>query len=332
MSNIIGDYFKVLTFGESHGSFLGCIIDNIPSGFLLIKNKVQKLLDLRKPGKSKFVSLRKEEDKFRIISGIFNNRTTGTPLGLIIYNKNKRSVDYNNISEKFRPGHADYTYYKKYCLRDYKGGGRSSARTTVSLVLAGGICKYILKDIYCIDIFSYLTSIGGNIIDGNIDYFIKKVLKKKDSLGATVNVSIGNMPSGIGEPLFKKIESEITKIIIGLNAVKAIEFGSGIKCSLSFGSKSNDNLYKCGFKSNKSGGILGGISTGQNIKFTVFIKPTSSISKSQDTINKNLFEEKITTIGRHDPCVGLRIMPIIDSAISIVIFNLLLKHKFSYFF
>ncbi|MGX7589188.1 chorismate synthase [Candidatus Vidania fulgoroideorum] len=333
MSSIIGDYLEILTFGESHGYCMGCIINNIPSGFYIKKSEIQRLLNLRKPGKTNLVSLRKEEDKIKIISGVFNNRTTGTPLGLIVYNKNVRSVDYKDISKKFRPGHADYTYYKKYNIRDYRGGGRASARTTVSLVLAGSICKYILKDIYFIDSYCFLSTIGKkNANKENVSKYINKTIKKKDSLGSSINITVGNIPSGIGEPLYKKIESEISNIIIGLNAVKAIEFGSGIKCSSYSGSINNDNMYKHGFKSNNSGGILGGISTGQNIRFTVHVKPTSSIQKKQSTINENYFEKKIKTIGRHDPCIGLRIMPIINSSISIVILNLLLKHKFSYFF
>ncbi|WDR79346.1 chorismate synthase [Candidatus Vidania fulgoroideae] len=332
MSNILGNIFKVLTFGESHGKILGCLIDGIPSGFYINKYKIQKELNLRKPGKNSLVSLRKEQDKLKIISGLFCNRTTGTPLGLIVFNKNKRSLDYKNISKKFRPGHADYTYYKKYNIRDYKGGGRASARTTVSIVLAGSICKYILKDIYCIDFFSFISCIGGSFNNNNFCKSIKKTIKDNNSLGSSVNVSVGNIPNGIGEPLFKKIESEISKTIIGLNAVKAIEFGSGIKCSLYTGSKNNDNIYKNGFKSNNSGGMLGGISTGQNLKFTVHIKPTSSISKKQNTVDENFLEEEIEIMGRHDPCIGLRIIPIIESAIAIVIFDLILKHKFSYFF
>ncbi|WDI79445.1 chorismate synthase [Candidatus Vidania fulgoroideae] len=332
MSNILGSIFKVLTFGESHGKLLGCLIDGIPSGIYVNKNKIQKELNLRKPGKSNLVSLRKEKDKLKIISGIFCNRTTGTPLGLIVYNKNKRSLDYKNISKKFRPGHADYTYYKKYNIRDYRGGGRSSARTTVSIVLAGSICKYILKDIYCIDFFSFISCVGGNVNYNSFSKNIKKTIKNKDSLGSSVNVIVGNIPNGIGEPLFEKIESEISKTIMGLNAVKAIEFGSGIKCNSYKGSENNDNIYKNGFKSNNSGGILGGISSGQNLKFTVHIKPTSSISKIQDTVDNNLVEEKIETTGRHDPCIGLRIIPIIESAVAIVIFDLILKHKFSFFF
>ncbi|MGX7589034.1 chorismate synthase [Candidatus Vidania fulgoroideorum] len=323
--NIIGKTFKVLTFGESHGSCLGCVIEGMPSGFFLDKKKIQSVLDLRKPGTNKFVSLRKETDKLKILSGIFENRTTGSPIGLIVNNNNKRSVDYKNISDKLRPGHSDYTYFKKYKNRDYRGGGRSSARTTVSIVLAGSICKYILKESYFISFFSYIKDIKKKKQE------IKKIIKKGDSLGAKVNVLVSNIPCGLGEPLFKKIESKISEIVTCINAVKAVEFGLGIKSSETYGSKNNDSIYEKGFKSNNSGGILGGICTGQDINIVVYVKPTSSISIKQSTIDIKYKRKKIRIKGRHDPCVGLRILPILESAIAIVIFDLILEYKLNFF-
>ncbi|MGX7576633.1 chorismate synthase [Candidatus Vidania fulgoroideorum] len=346
--NSIGDYFKVSTFGESHGKCIGCLIEGCPSGLFVNKNLIQKELNLRKPGRNKLVTSRYEEDKIKILSGIFNNKTTGTPIVFIVKNNNKRSIDYKNISNLFRPGHADYTYFKKYKNRDYRGGGRSSARTTVGIVLAGAFCKNILNSLYNINFFGYLKSVGNlNFYKKEIDdgknfisklevYKLKKHIKKtkedNNSTGGVVCISINNIPVGLGEPLFSKVESEFSKNVIGINAVKALEIGIGFDFSFSKGSKTNDGICNKGFLSNNSGGILGGISTGQDISLTIHIKPTSSILKGQKTVNLNLDEKIINIVGRHDPCVALRVLPIVESIISITLLDLILKSKFSFFF
>jgi len=352
MSSTIGDLYKITTFGESHGKYIGCVIEGCPSGIIIKKKIIQKELNLRKPGKNKYVSLRKEKDKVILTSGIFKNRTTGTPISVIVKNKEKRSVDYFNISDKFRPGHADLTYQKKYNIRDYRGGGRSSARTTISIVIAGAIAKHILKEMFNIKIFGYVYSVGKkNIpfykkshIKKNIFFlpnlelvreiksYIKKLIKSNDSIGGVINVNISNMPFCLGEPVFDKIESKTSYILSGLNAIKAIEFGSGIYSSVLNGSKNNDKLTSKGFIGNNSGGILGGISSGQDLNIKLHIKPTSSIFKKQKTISEYNSNKEIKIRGRHDPCVALRAVPIIESAVAITILDLVMRHKSKSFF
>lgn len=341
MYNTFGDFFKVTTFGESHGDSIGCVIDGCPSGINFNKKFIQYNLDLRRPGKNKYVSKRDEKDKIKVISGIFNNVTTGSPICVIVKNINKISEDYDDIKDIFRPGHADITYFFKYGVRDYKGGGRSSARTTISLVIAGSIAKMILLDFFNIKIFSYLNSISNtklNFINKKFikssPFFstcknnnliinkIKSVVRDCDSVGASIKTIITGLFPGIGDPCFKKLDMELAKIVVGLNAVKAISFGSGFKSISKKGSENNDNINSKGFESNNSGGILGGISTGQDIIFTTFIKPTPSIFKEQKTIEKNNLKEKMIKVkGRHDPCVAIRAPIIIDSIVSIIILN-----------
>ncbi|MGX7582945.1 chorismate synthase [Candidatus Vidania fulgoroideorum] len=348
MSNTIGKFFKISTFGESHGNSLGCIIEGCPSGINFNKGYIQSFLNKRRPGKNKFVSLRNEEDKLKILSGVFKKKTTGTPIAIIVNNLNKRSIDYNNLISNFRPGHADFSYSKKYKVRDYRGGGRSSARTTISIVIAGALARIILKEIYNIKIFSYISSIGKKKFKFNykidkefniplVDVkkakkYINIVKKKLDSVGSVINLNILNLPFSIGEPLFMKIESEIFGLISSINAVKAIEIGSGLLCSKKNASENNDLFYKKGFLSNNSGGVLGGISNGQDLNFKVHIKPTSSIGINQKTINNNNKEINLKIVGRHDPCIGLRAIPIIEACACISIVDLIIINKLNSFF
>ncbi|MGX7576907.1 chorismate synthase [Candidatus Vidania fulgoroideorum] len=337
--NTIGNLFKITTFGESHGKALGCVIDGCPPGIKIKKKYISKELNKRKPGKNKYVTQRKEEDNFKIVSGIYKKRTTGTPIGIIIKNYDFVSKDYKNLENIFRPGHADYSYNSKYGIRDHRGGGRSSARTTVSIVAAGSICKKIIKDLYNIRVFSYIKKIGNKKINfnKNLKYSVEKhlnkkiknilnsVIKKKDSIGCLINLKITGIMKGLGEPLYDKFDSELSKHLINLNAVKAVEIG---KCNLKkMGSENNDFFFKEGIYKNNSGGIIGGISTGQDICINIKIKPTSSIFKKQKTVNKKLNETFIKIQGRHDPCVGLRAIPIIESITSIILINFIIKQK-----
>ncbi|MGX7589330.1 chorismate synthase [Candidatus Vidania fulgoroideorum] len=350
--NIIGNYFKVATFGESHGNSVGCLIDGCPAGIKIDSNYIQKNLNKRRPGSSKFVTQRNEGDNIKIISGIYKKKTTGTPIGIIVKNLNKISKDYSNIKNKFRPGHADITYYLKYRIRDHRGGGRSSARTTISLVIAGSIAKKILTKYFNIKIFSYLKKIKNlkipfidkknanykNFFSPNIEYkkkienIIVKTLKSNDSVGCVIGLRINGIIPGIGDPLFSKLDSNLLKSIMDLNAVKAVEFGEGIKNSKSNGSINNDQFFKEGFLKNDSGGFLGGITTGQEINLNIYFKPTSSIFKEQSTLNKKFENKKILIKGRHDPCVGLRAAPIIESISSIIIIDSIMSQKINSFF
>ncbi|MGX7582525.1 chorismate synthase [Candidatus Vidania fulgoroideorum] len=352
MSNSIGNIFKITTFGESHGIGIGGVIEGCPVGFLIKKKYINKEIKKRKTGTTKFVSPRKEEDNIKIFSGLYEKRTTGTPIGFFVKNINKISKDYNNIKNLFRPGHADFAYLNKYGIRDFRGGGRSSARTTISIVIAGAIAKQILKKYFSIKIFSYVNSIGKlkinfinkkhvNIknlfmpnkkIKKKIFSFLTNIIKMNNSVGCKISLNINGLPIGLGEPLFEKINSCIHNSISSLNAVKAIEIGKGIKSSYIYGNKNNDLFFKEGILSNNSGGILGGISTGKDINVNIYIKPTSSIFLKQKTINYKNKECKIKIKGRHDPCVGIRSIPIIESLSSIIIINLILKQKINNFY
>ncbi|MGX7577168.1 chorismate synthase [Candidatus Vidania fulgoroideorum] len=344
--NTIGNLYKVTTFGESHGKAIGCVIDGCPSGIEISKSKIQKFLNLRSPGINKFVTQRKEKDKIHILSGIFNKKTTGTPIGVIVFNKEFKSNDYKNIKNIFRPGHADFSYFKKYKIRDFKGGGRSSARTTISIVIAGFIAKKILKDFFNINLYAYIYSVGKikikfknkkfinsknffipNKNTKKIQIFLNNIKKKGNSIGATICLDIYNIFPGIGEPIFNKLDSKIFESIIGINAIKGIEIGNGSYCSLATGKQFNDEIYNKGYIKNNSGGIIGGISNGDNIKIKIHIKPTSSIAIKQNTINKKIINKKIKVLGRHDPCVGLRAVPILISIISIILIDLIFIFK-----
>ncbi|CAL4318562.1 Chorismate synthase [Buchnera aphidicola (Periphyllus testudinaceus)] len=345
--NSIGKIFTVTTFGESHGSFIGCIIDGTPPGLKIHTSDIQKELDRRRPGKSKYTTQRRELDKVKILSGVFKNKTTGTSIGLIIKNTDQRSEDYKNIKNIFRPGHADYTYQKKYGIRDYRGGGRASARETAMRVAAGAIAKKYLKENYGILIQGYLSQIG-NIkcklksfkeIEKNdffcpdpkkikkIDKLIRQIKKNGDSIGAEVTTIIKNVPIGLGEPVFDKLDAEIAHAIMGINAVKGVEIGDGFSVVKKLGSKHRDEMHPKGYLSNRDGGIIGGISNGQNIIIKSAFKPTSSIRIPAQGINKKNEPVTIITKGRHDPCVGLRAIPITESMIAIVIMDHILRFK-----
>ncbi|QJC34320.1 chorismate synthase [Enterobacteriaceae endosymbiont of Donacia cinerea] len=345
--NSIGKLFKVTTFGESHGKSLGCIIDGVPPQIPLTIKDIQKDLDRRKPGLSKYTSPRKELDQIQILSGVFNNFTTGTSIGLLINNIDIRSQDYDNIKNIFRPGHADYTYEKKYGIRDYRGGGRSSARETTMRVAAGAIAKKYLLIKYNLKIQGYLSQIGDIICDFDnweevnknpffcpnkhqikyLQNMINDLKKSGDSIGAKITIIAENVPVGLGEPVFDKLDAELAHAIMSINAVKGIEIGDGFNSVNKLGSNYRDEIRKNGFQSNNAGGILGGISTGQNIIINFVVKPTSSISMPGKTINLLGKETYCVTQGRHDPCVGIRAVPIGESMVAIILMDHLLRYR-----
>lgn len=345
--NKIGKIFNVTTFGESHGSSLGCIVDGMPPGFSLSAEDIQLELNRRKPGCSKYTTQRREMDKVIILSGVFNGKTTGTSIGLIIHNTDQRSKDYENIKDTFRPGHADFTYQKKYGIRDYRGGGRSSARETAMRVAGGSIAKKYLKVMYNIKIRGYLSQIGDihcnlqswEIVEKNsffcpemdkiaiIENYMKKLKKEHDSIGAKITIIAENVPIGLGEPVFDRLDADIAHALMSINAVKGVEIGDGFSVVNQKGSYHRDEIGEKGFKTNHAGGILGGISNGENIIATVAFKPTSSINLPIKTINNNNQLVEIMVKGRHDPCVGLRAVPIAESMIAIVIMDHLLRYR-----
>ncbi|WP_343190368.1 chorismate synthase [Buchnera aphidicola (Mollitrichosiphum nigrofasciatum)] len=345
--NSIGKMFRVSTFGESHGIALGCIVDGMPPGFNIEIQDIQKELNKRKPGSSKYTTQRRELDTVEILSGLFKGKTTGTSIGMLIYNTDQRSQDYEKIKNIFRPGHADYSYHKKYGFRDYRGGGRSSARETTMRVAAGAIAKKYLKKIYGIKITGYLSKMGKiNLKLKSLEEIKKnpffcpeieklKILKKKikklkkqgDSIGAEITTIAHNIPTGLGEPVFDKLDADIAHAIMGINAVKGVEIGDGFAVISKKGHENRDEIRKNGFISNHAGGILGGISNGEDIIVKAAFKPTSSISIPGKTINTNNEEKKIITKGRHDPCVGIRAVPIVEAMLAIVIMDHILRNK-----
>ncbi|BBA85048.1 chorismate synthase [Candidatus Nardonella dryophthoridicola] len=346
--NTIGKLFRLTTYGESHGISLGGIIDGMPSNFKINENDIQKELDRRKPGTSMYTTPRRENDEIKILSGVYNGLTTGTSIGLIINNNDQKSSDYDSLKDVFRPGHADYTYYKKYGIRDHRGGGRSSARETVIRVAAGAIAKKYLKEKYNINIVSYISKIGNLKCDNNvnidfinknpffcpdeskieeIDLLIRNIKKEKDSIGAKIKIIIKNVPVGLGNPVFDKLDAELAYALMGINAVKGVEIGDGFSVVEQLGSENRDEIYKNEiFLTNHSGGILGGISTGQDILINIALKPTSSISKICNTIDINNNELKLEIKGRHDPCVGIRAVPIAESMCAIIIMDNILRN------
>jgi len=345
--NTIGKIFCVTTFGESHGEALGCIVDGTPPGLKLSHKDLQHDLNRRRPGTSRYTTPRCELDKIHILSGIFNGITTGTSIGLIIYNSDQRSTDYKDIQDLFRPGHADYTYEKKYGIRDYRGGGRSSARETAMRVAAGSIAKKYLKNKYGINIRAYLSAMG-NIkcpfqswieVEKNpffcanvekileLENLIKYLKKTGDSIGAEITIVAENIPVGLGEPVFDRLDADLAHALMSINAVKGIEIGDGFAVINQKGSEHRDEITPKGFLTNHSGGILGGISNGETILLKVAFKPTSSIRKSGNTINKNNEIVQIVTKGRHDPCVGIRAVPITEAMVAIVLMDHLLRFR-----
>ena len=346
--NSFGQLFSVTTFGESHGAALGAIVDGCPPKILLSEADLQKDLDRRKPGQSKFTSQRTEADQIKILSGVFNGKTTGTPIGLLIENTDHKSKDYEAIKNIFRPGHADFTYFHKYGIRDYKGGGRASARETVMRVAAGAIAKKILQQYLGITIFGYVAQIGDihlncsdrNAIEGNpffcadpvkipeIEAFIHRIRKQGDSIGAKVHVIAENVPIGLGEPVFDRLDADIAHALMSINAVKAVAIGDGFDVVTQTGSQHRDEYTKNqGFLSNHAGGILGGISSGQNILASLAFKPTSSILSPGRSVDVEGNDVNVITKGRHDPCVGIRGVPIAEAMLALVLVDHYLRDK-----
>ena len=344
--NTFGTIFKLTTFGESHGEAIGAVIDGCPPNIPLTPNDIQNELDRRKPGQSKFVTQRKEQDIVQIISGVFEGKTTGTPIGLIIQNQDQKSKDYENIKDKFRPGHADYTYQQKYGIRDYRGGGRASARETAMRVAGGAVAKKILS-MLDVDISAGVVQIGHiaaekvstleaannefNFVDSkkipDLETFFNQLLKEQDSVGAKILVRISGLMPGIGSPVFSKLDAELAKAMMSVNAVKAVEVGSGTGVVNMKGSQNRDLMAADGFLSNNSGGILGGISNGEDIDIFVSLKPTSSISQKTTTVDKNNEEVNLQVKGRHDPCVGLRAAPILEAMAAMCLLDQVLLDK-----
>ncbi|WP_440616015.1 chorismate synthase [Cysteiniphilum sp. 6C5] len=346
--NTWGTLFKVTTFGESHGLALGAIIDGCPPGLPLSEEDLQVDLDRRKPGQSKFTTQRREPDQVKILSGVFEGKTTGTPIGLIIENTDQKSKDYGEIKDQFRPGHADFTYFHKYGIRDYRGGGRSSARETAMRVAAGAIAKKLLKEQFNSEIFGYVSQIGDielelkdqNFIEQNpffcadpnkipqLEELMQSIRKQGDSIGAKVNVVARNIPVGLGEPVFDRLDADIAKALMSINAVKAVSIGDGFDVVSQKGSEHRDEYIKGkGFLSNHSGGILGGISSGQEILASIAFKPTSSILVPGRSIDIHGDQCQVITKGRHDPCVGIRGVPIAEAMLALVLVDHYLQHK-----
>ena len=346
--NTFGNRFRFTTFGESHGKALGCIVDGVPAGIKIDEEFIQSEMDRRKPGQNKFATARKEGDVVEILSGVFEGITTGTPISMVIFNENQKSSDYSNVKDLFRPGHADFTYFNKYGLRDYRGGGRSSARETAARVAAGAIAKLMLKELN-IEIQSGICEIDGiaaknydftNVKDSEIFALDKEVeeaqknaiLEAKNShnsVGGVALVNVKNMPIGLGEPLYFKLDSQIANAMMGINAVKAVEIGDGILASRVKGYENNDQIRKDGFKSNHSGGILGGISNGDDINVKVYFKATPSIFIEQETIDIYNNEVDCKLKGRHDPCVAVRGSVVAESMMALVIADMALLNMSS---
>lgn len=345
--NSFGKLFTVTSCGESHGrGYLG-IVDGCPPGLSLDETVIQTELDRRKPGQSRFVTQRKEDDIVNIISGVFEGKTTGTPIGLLIENQDQRSKDYTKIKELFRPGHADYVYQKKYGIRDHRGGGRSSARETCIRVAAGAIAKIWLKEQYNTSIVGYLKQVGDlslqptdlSIINTNpffsadpesiekLEQYMKKIHKAGESIGARIDIVVNNIPVGWGEPVFDRLDADIAKAMMSINAVKGVEIGDGFSVVSQRGSEHRDEMTKDEFLSNHAGGILGGISTGQPLRVSIALKPTSSIRLPANTVDINGVCQQIVTTGRHDPCVGLRATPIAEAMLALVLIDHALRQR-----
>ena len=346
--NSHGKLFKVTTYGESHGEAIGCIIDGCPPNLKIDVEYIQKDLDRRKPGKTRHTSQRRESDTIKILSGVFEGKSTGTPISLIIYNEDARSKDYSDIKDLYRPGHADITYDKKYGNRDYKGGGRSSARETATRVAAGAIAKLYLKENFNLEIQGFVSQLGPIIpekinykdIENNPFFFPDKnkvqeledymdaLRKEGNSIGARIDVTAENVPVGLGEPVFDRIDADIAKAMMSINAVKAVEIGAGFDSVTQKGTEHRDEIdSKNGFLSNNSGGTLGGITSGQNIEVSIAIKPTSSIRLPGKSIDNKGKDSTVITKGRHDPCVGIRAVPIAEAMLALVLMDHALRHK-----
>ncbi len=342
-----GRLFTVTTFGESHGPSMGCVVDGCPPGLALTEADIQSDLDRRRPGRSRHVTQRKEPDQIKILSGVFEGVTTGTAIGLLVENVDQRSRDYSKIKDSFRPGHADYTYQQKYGLRDYRGGGRASARETVMRVAAGAIARKYLAERLSIRITGYLAQLGPHllapldlaIVNDNpffcadpsklddLENFMDALRKAGDSIGARINIIASGLPPGLGEPVFDKLEASIAHALMSINAVKGVEFGDGFKCVEQRGSEHRDELTPDGFSKNSSGGTLGGISSGQDLLVSIALKPTSSIQVPGGTVDREGRATEIVTTGRHDPCVGLRATPIAEAMVALTLIDHYLRHR-----
>jgi chorismate synthase len=344
--NTFGHLFTVTNFGESHGPAIGCVIDGCPPGMLLSEADIQPDLDRRRPGTSKFVTQRNEPDAVEILSGVYEGRTTGTPICLLIRNTDQRSKDYGNILQTFRPGHADYTYWRKYGIRDPRGGGRSSARLTAPMVAAGAVAKKWLKEKFGTEFRGCMTQIGELAIPfeswdhvphnpffapvadvSALENYMEALRKAGDSCGARLRVTATQMPGGLGEPLFDKLDADIAYAMMGINAVKGVEIGAGFAAVADKGSTHGDALTPQGFQGNKAGGVLGGISTGQDLEVSIAIKPTSSILIPRESIDVEGHATEVITKGRHDPCVGIRATPIAEAMLALVVMDHALRHR-----
>lgn len=347
--NIFGKVFTVTTFGESHGPAIGCIVDGCPPGLELSEEDLQVDLDRRKPGTSRHVTQRREDDKVQILSGVFEGKTTGTPIALLIHNMDQRSKDYSDIMDRFRPGHADYTYYQKYGHRDYRGGGRSSARETAVRVAAGAIAKKYLSERYGVFIRGYLAQLGDIAIDyehfdwaeadknaffcpdatmvPELETYMDDLRKEGDSVGALITTVAQQMPAGWGEPVFDRLDADIAHAMMSINAAKGVDIGAGFHSITQKGTEHRDELTPDGFLSNHAGGILGGISTGQDIIVNTAFKPTSSIRLPGQTVNLQGETVDVITKGRHDPCVGIRATPICEAMLALTLMDHALRNR-----
>lgn len=345
--NTFGQAFRVTTFGESHGPAMGAIVDGCPPNLEISEADLQGDLDRRKPGQSKYTTQRKEDDAVKILSGIFEGKTTGTPIALVIENQDQRSRDYSKIKDVYRPAHADYTYDKKYGIRDYRGGGRASARETAMRVAAAGIAKKYLREEFGLTIRGYLSQIGSIVLDASdltyvdessffnpdagqedaIAELIERLRGEGDSIGAKIDVLASNVPVGLGEPVFDKLDAELASALMSINAVKGVSVGDGFDVVSQRGSEHRDEIDADGFKSNDAGGTLGGISSGQDIRVSIALKPTSSITKPGATVDREGRETTVVTTGRHDPCVGIRAAPIAEAMVALVLMDHVLRDR-----
>jgi chorismate synthase len=345
--NTLGKLFTVTTFGESHGPALGCIVDGCPPGLELSEADIQPELERRRTGTSRYTSQRKEPDQVRILSGVFEGRTTGTPIGMTIENTDQRSRDYEKIKDRFRPGHADYTYDQKYGFRDYRGGGRSSARETVMRVAAGAIARKYLRERLGVTIQGYLAQLGPLVLEPKslatvydnpffspdpsrleeLENYMVNLRREGDSVGARVNVIASGVPAGLGEPVFDRLDADIAFAMMSINAVKGVEIGAGFASVSQKGSEHRDEMTPQGFLSNNAGGVLGGISSGQDILVSVALKPTSSITIPGRTVDVDGNSVEVVTTGRHDPCVGLRATPIAEGMLALVLMDHYLRQR-----
>lgn len=345
--NTFGKLFTVTTFGESHGLALGCIVDGCPPGIALDEALIQEDLDRRKPGQSRYTTQRREADKVKVLSGVFEGKSTGTPIGMLIENTDQRSKDYGNIKDQFRPAHADYTYFKKYGIRDYRGGGRSSARETAMRVAAGAVAKQVLKTLWGIEIKGYLSQLGPIAIEKvdweqihqnpffcpdadkvpEMEAYMQALNKEGNSVGAKITVIASRMIPGLGEPIFDRLDADLAHALMGINAVKGVEIGAGFDAVAQKGTEHRDEITTEGFLSNHAGGVLGGISTGQDLIAHIALKPTSSLHLPGRSVDIHGNPIEVVTKGRHDPCVGIRATPIAEAMMALVLLDHALRHR-----